>query len=233
MENDLVLLPQDLLTRTDVRATTPIEQWTKTEYEDAGQLVKVLGKEIDDRVAVVKEVHESAWKAARAVTALQNLLTERLETARTTIRRMMSNWIVQETVRAEGKAAAERARLLTEAENERCAEAELAGAWNGPAAAEAVMVEELSPQPVVMARPVPRIEGIRTRMKPGFRIVNFNMLVAHALECLRHDTTSAMGLQLIMPNDTGLLHIAEQLGSAMNIPGVEYHEEPIISGSRK
>jgi len=231
---DGVLPPTDLLGQADGYLQRGYVTWTTEDYERIAELAILFGR-METRIkAYFDPIRAPANNVHKMVTGPQATYTTPLSERRDALRRDMGNWQVEHQRKAEAEAAAGRKRLYEEAEAKRLAEAEAAVEIFGEAAADEVLAAPIVTKPVVMPVAVPKVEGVsKVRMRRTYHVVNFNMLVAHALDCLRGDAFAVQrGRQLVLANDAGLQQIAEQLGSMMDIPGVKYREEPIINVRR-
>lgn len=186
-------------------------------YQQAGEFL-VAVKDLRRQIA---EHHQpmiaAALEAHRAAIAARKKLDEPLEQAERIVKGAIGKWTAQEErKRREAEAAlrAEAKRIEEEARINEALQLEAAGQKDeaqrvieAPAFVPAISIESTAP----------KVQGISTRKKFGFRIKD----------------EQALPRAYLIPDEKKIRRVVEAMGREANIPGIEVTEETIVAAGRR
>jgi invasion protein IalB len=214
MSTDIALPPQvrqastEITTRANTLAVTTAE-----EYQIAAELLRSIKTVRDNIAATFDEPIKAAHQAHKAMLEAKKKHEAPLSLAESTVKTKMNAW----TTAQERKRREEEARLREQAQKEeeerRLREAQELERQGENQAAEALVSAPVIAPTVVVAKQVPKVEGVSTRSVWRFRIVN----------------EAAVPREYMTVDEKKIGGVVRSLGNKANIPGVEVYEETIVA----
>jgi len=183
-----------------------------TEAGDFLRQLKTVTKRIDDEVGpTVKKAHE----AHKSALDLLNRLKKPLLEAEQTVKRKISQYFDAEEQKRREQERLLRQQQLKMEEERRLQEAEMLERQNKHEEAAAVIEEKIELAPVVVQTAAPKLEGVATRKKWSWRVVDHDKIP--------HD--------YLMIDEKKINGIVRAMQGGTKIPGIEVYEETVLAAT--